>query len=131
VVMERTNALHVALPEPVEVVAIDVGWTLQRHAVPAALRNVRPDGLVLSLLKPQYEAPREMVHRGRVDPAEFDGVLRLVLDALAAQEFHVREVIRLPHHRKSKNPEAFLVIRPGDCGQAPIGPPEARWRTRN
>src|SRR5678809_598758 len=31
VVMERTNAMHVVLPEPVEVVTIDVAWTKQRH----------------------------------------------------------------------------------------------------
>src|SRR4051812_11330036 len=31
VVMERTNAMHVRLPEPVDLVTIDVAWTRQRH----------------------------------------------------------------------------------------------------
>src|SRR5438034_4090953 len=36
VVMERTNAMHVTLPEPVDLVTIDVAWTKQRHILPAA-----------------------------------------------------------------------------------------------
>ena len=41
-VMERTNALH-ADPPPgrVDLVVIDMGWTPQRHCVPAALRWLR------------------------------------------------------------------------------------------
>src|SRR3954453_6397647 len=30
VVMERTNAIHVRLPEPVDLVTIDVAWTKQK-----------------------------------------------------------------------------------------------------
>lgn len=40
VVMERTNALHVAKPQAadVDLVVIDMAWTQQRHALPAAVR---------------------------------------------------------------------------------------------
>jgi 23S rRNA (cytidine1920-2'-O)/16S rRNA (cytidine1409-2'-O)-methyltransferase len=34
VVMERTNAMHVTLPEPVGFVCIDVAWTRQRRILP-------------------------------------------------------------------------------------------------
>src|SRR5437588_11102724 len=36
IVMERTNAMHVVLPEPVALVTIDVAWTRQRNILPAA-----------------------------------------------------------------------------------------------
>src|SRR2546423_14723359 len=36
VVMERTNAIHVKLPEQVQIVTIDVAWTRQRIILPAA-----------------------------------------------------------------------------------------------
>src|SRR5579859_3432282 len=36
VVMERTNAMHVSLPERVGVVTIDVAWTRQRNILPSA-----------------------------------------------------------------------------------------------
>lgn len=64
VVMERTNAMHVALPDPVSVVTIDTGWTRQRHILPAAARLLAPGGKILSLVKPHYEAPREWLRRG-------------------------------------------------------------------
>src|SRR3954470_11288116 len=38
VVMERTNAIHVTLPEKVSLVTIDVAWTKQRIILPAARR---------------------------------------------------------------------------------------------
>ena len=39
VVMERTNALHAAKPQAaIDLIVIDLGWTKQRHAIPAALR---------------------------------------------------------------------------------------------
>src|ERR687893_231057 len=34
VVMERTNAMHASLPEPVSMVSIDVAWTKQQHILP-------------------------------------------------------------------------------------------------
>jgi 23S rRNA (cytidine1920-2'-O)/16S rRNA (cytidine1409-2'-O)-methyltransferase len=44
-VMERTNALHAEPPEGgVDLVVIDLGWTKQALAVPAALRWLKPGG---------------------------------------------------------------------------------------
>src|SRR3954447_21258590 len=34
VVKDRTNALHVHLPEPVSLVSVDVGWTRQEKILP-------------------------------------------------------------------------------------------------
>src|SRR3954471_11748390 len=47
VVMERTNAMHVELPEPVSLVTIDVAWTRQRNILPAAKRLLAPGGMVV------------------------------------------------------------------------------------
>src|SRR3569623_385074 len=44
VVMERTNAMHVTLPEPVALVVIDVAWTRQRHILPAARLLLKDEG---------------------------------------------------------------------------------------
>src|SRR5271170_5067789 len=55
VVMERTNAMHVTLPEQISLVTVDVGWTRQRHILPAARRLVAAKGDVVSLVKPHYE----------------------------------------------------------------------------
>lgn len=69
-VKERTNALHAPPPEGgVDLVAIDLGWTPQRLALPAARRWVRPGGEVVTLVKPHYELLPEEKHlldRGRL-----------------------------------------------------------------
>ncbi len=58
-VMERTNALHCKPPETVDLVTIDVGWTKQRHVIPAALQWLGDvpgsGGLIITLVKPHYE----------------------------------------------------------------------------
>jgi 23S rRNA (cytidine1920-2'-O)/16S rRNA (cytidine1409-2'-O)-methyltransferase len=86
VVMERTNALHAPPPEAVDLVVVDLGWTPQRHAVPAALRWLKPSGRLLSLVKPHYEvtsaAGRERLVRGRLDSAEAGRVLEGVLSSM-------------------------------------------------
>ena len=41
VVLERTNAMHVVLSEPVDLVTIDVGWTPQSKILPAAAGLLR------------------------------------------------------------------------------------------
>jgi len=62
VVMERTNALHVELPEQCDLAVIDAGWTRQSKIIPVALKLLRPAGEIISLIKPHYEvAKTEMV----------------------------------------------------------------------
>ena len=63
VVMERTNALHVEVPvKRVDLVVIDLGWTRQEHAIPAALRW-KPCHIV-TLVKPHYESAPPAGHGG-------------------------------------------------------------------
>src|SRR6478752_1732141 len=50
VVMERTNAMHAQLPEPADLVTIDVAWTKQKHILPAARHMLRDDGICISLI---------------------------------------------------------------------------------
>lgn len=87
VVHERTNALHLDPPEPADLVTIDLGWTRQRHAIPAALKWLAAGGRVVSLIKPHYELSepqkRELLIDGVLAPDRADEVLQSVLDELA------------------------------------------------
>ena len=56
VVMERTNAMHVALPEPASLVVIDAGWTRQARLLPHVRTLLAGGGEVVTLAKPHYEA---------------------------------------------------------------------------
>lgn len=76
VVMERTNVLHLELPEPVGLVTIDVGWTPQRLILPRAFFLVKSSGRIITLIKPHYEARKPYL-----TPAES----RLVAQDLASR----------------------------------------------
>lgn len=84
IVMERTNAMHVTLPEPVSLVTIDVAWTRQKHILPAAARLLSAEGEVVTLIKPHYEADKRLL-RGGVLPEEH---LAKVLEAVRADIAH-------------------------------------------
>ncbi len=76
-VMERTNAMHAQLPQPVDLVTIDVAWTRQKNILPAAARLLHPQGKIISLIKPHYEAPPRLLRKG-VLPLE--SLTRVLLD---------------------------------------------------
>ncbi|MCH2135034.1 MAG: hypothetical protein MK101_00465 [Phycisphaerales bacterium] len=55
-VRERTNALHTEPPDGgVDFVAVDLGWTPQHRAIPAAIQWLAPGADIVTLVKPHYE----------------------------------------------------------------------------
>jgi 23S rRNA (cytidine1920-2'-O)/16S rRNA (cytidine1409-2'-O)-methyltransferase len=67
VVMERTNARYLAsLPEPVEMVVIDVAFISLRLILPAVGRWLAGGADVIALIKPQFEAGPESVGKGGI-----------------------------------------------------------------
>jgi len=64
VTMERTNAMHVSLPEKVQIVTIDVSWTKQKNILPNAARLLDREGQIITLIKPHYEAPKNLLKNG-------------------------------------------------------------------
>lgn len=112
VVMERTNALYVELPEKVDLVTSDVGWTRQEKILPHALTLIKPDGLVVSLLKPQYEADkRDLGKGGRVNDAALPGILARVTAVAQEHGALVHPPALSPFQGgKGKNPEYYFVL---------------------
>ncbi len=67
VVMDRTNARYLeSLPEPVDLVTIDVSFISLLLVLPAAIRILQGEGEIIALIKPQFEAGRTQVGRGGV-----------------------------------------------------------------
>ncbi len=80
VVMERTNIRYVTpeqLGEPLDLSVIDVSFISLKIVLPAIKALLKPDGQVLCLIKPQFEAGREKVGKKGVvrDPATHKEVL--------------------------------------------------------
>ena len=73
VVIERTNVRHMpadALPDPVDLVTIDVSFISLKIVVPAVERFMKPDASILALIKPQFEVGKGQVgQRTSASPA--------------------------------------------------------------
>lgn len=109
--MERTNALHVRLPEPMDLVTIDVAWTRQKHIIPAALRLVRPTGWVVSLVKPHYEADEAILRGGILPPEALLSVLDRVRSDVAAAHGEVVAEMESPIRGSKGNIEHLWLVR--------------------
>lgn len=81
VVMERTNAMQVVLPEKVDLITIDVSWTHLEKILPNALRNLKPDGQIITLVKPHYEAETKYLRKGKL----LDEFIPEILDSVKKQ----------------------------------------------
>src|SRR5688500_17209845 len=107
-VMERTNALYLdprapgTLPDfaGCDLVTIDLAWTRQAHAVPAALRwlgrRAGDQGRIVTLIKPHYEADRGLLKKGVLPDDAADEVLARVLAELPASGVTVLGCIPSP-----------------------------------
>ena len=81
VVMEGTNARYLTaenIPEPADFASIDTSFISLTKILPAVKRLLRPNGKIISLIKPQFEAGKEAVDKGRgviTDPAIHEEVI--------------------------------------------------------
>lgn len=96
VVMERTNAIHVELPEAIDIVTIDVAWTRQRIILPAAARLLCDGGRVISLIKPHYEAERSLLRKGVLPSEHLGAVLESVKQDIHGCGFDIRAMVESP-----------------------------------
>lgn len=112
VVLERTNAMHVKLPEKVDLITIDTAWTKQILTIPNALNNLKKEGSIISLIKPHYEASRECLEKGRLKDEFMDEVLDKTKNDIVAVGGKVVNLIESPIvGEKGKNKEFLALIR--------------------
>jgi 23S rRNA (cytidine1920-2'-O)/16S rRNA (cytidine1409-2'-O)-methyltransferase len=111
VVMERTNAMHVALPEKVDLITIDVAWTRQRNILPVTAKLLRDNGRVITLIKPHYEADKRLLRKGILPPDKLDEVLEQVKQEIAAAGFAIIRTTRSPILGGEGNTEVLAELR--------------------
>lgn len=117
VVMERTNArLLRALPEPVSFVSVDVSFISLRLIVPRIWEwGAGSEVQAVVLVKPQFEAPRELVGKGGIvaDPLVHKKVLTELWDWCLSQELKPQDLTRSPISGSDGNVEFLLKLGRG------------------
>jgi 23S rRNA (cytidine1920-2'-O)/16S rRNA (cytidine1409-2'-O)-methyltransferase len=122
VVMERTNARYLeSLPEPVNLVTIDASFISLTLILPTAKKWLATPGLVVALVKPQFEAGRGQVGKGGVvrDKAVHRQVLENIVNFAAGAGFKLLSLIPSPITGPAGNHE-FLICLGWRVTQAPV-----------
>lgn len=120
VVMERVNARYLtSLPEMVSLLVSDVSFISLRLIYATAVQWLKPGGYVVSLIKPQFEAPRQDVSQGGVvrDPRVHRQVLTSVTAVMAELGLGLTGLMASPLVGPAGNVEFlgwWILNAPGD-----------------
>ncbi|HEY1663203.1 MAG TPA: TlyA family RNA methyltransferase [Verrucomicrobiae bacterium] len=117
VVMEKTNARHLTpahFPALFDLAVIDCSFISLRQILPPAAGLLKPDGKIVALIKPQFEAGKAEADKGRgviSDPAIHERVLRELRDFISAQAgLCWRDVVESPLLGPAGNKEFLTLI---------------------
>jgi 23S rRNA (cytidine1920-2'-O)/16S rRNA (cytidine1409-2'-O)-methyltransferase len=129
VVIERTNARYLtALEEPVDLAVMDASFISIEMLLPAIAGWLVPNGQVVTLVKPQFEAGRDAVGKGGVvrDTSIHREVLKSTVTSAQAHGWTVRGVAVSPIRGPAGNKEFFLWL---SLGNAPVL--DVEWAINN
>lgn len=120
VTMERTNIRYVRpedLGEPLDLSVIDVSFISLKLVLPVIRQLLKPDGQVICLIKPQFEAGKEKVGKKGVvrDPAVHEEVLQSFVRLVDELGFTLRDLTYSPVRGPEGNIEflGHLSMLPG------------------
>lgn len=118
--MEKTNARYLTLEaiggEPVELIAIDVSFISLRLILPPCVGLLAPNGHVIALVKPQFEAGRRQVGSGGIvrDPGVHREVLESFLGYCAESGWAVERLAVSQPLGADGNVEFFVLLSRSD-----------------
>ncbi len=112
---ERTNvrALTSAqVPQLLDFISIDVSFISLTLVLPVAKQFLKPDGSIVALIKPQFEAGRQLVGKNGVvrDPKVHQQVIKKILAFCQEQDFTVSGLSFSPVKGPKGNIEFLLYL---------------------
>src|ERR1700726_4743624 len=116
VVMEKLNARFLSrehIPEFVDLCVIDVSFISLTLILPRAFELITPDGMILALIKPQFELQREDVGRGGIvqDAALHEKAQQKIAKFVEEANCHVVGLVPSTITGTDGNQEFFICIR--------------------
>ncbi len=110
-VMEKVNLRHLeSLPELVDLVTLDLSFISVLKVMEAVVRLLKPQGKLIILIKPQFEAGKHQVGPGGIitDPAIHQQVITEVTTGVEAAGFKFQKIVPSPIRGGDGNQE-FLA----------------------
>lgn len=117
--MERTNVRYLeadSLPEQVDAATIDVAFISLDKILPAVHKILKPEGFVVALVKPQFEAGKENVGKKGVvrEAAVHEQVINNVIDFAKSEGFGIAGLDFSPIKGPEGNIEYLLLLTLGE-----------------
>lgn len=111
-VMEKKNAMHVELPEKMDFISIDTSWTKLEKIIPSALKNLKPSGSIVALVKPHYESKPYMLRKGKLAEEFISEILENVKNKIKELNLEIIGETESPIvGEKAKNKEYLLYLK--------------------
>ena len=118
--MEKTNIRYLdtsLIEEPVDLISIDVSFISVKHMLPVAAAVLADDGMILCLVKPQFEAGKEQVGKGGIvrEPAIHEEVIRNVISYAGDSGLYPAALTYSPIKGTKGNIEYLLLLSRKKC----------------
>lgn len=111
IVKERSNILYsLDIPRDIDIAVVDTSWTKLKLSVPATSRFVKPGGIILALIKPQYEIDKKLLRGGIVPEDELPKILESVKAQMQDLGFLTSEIIDSPITGEAGNKEYWIKL---------------------
>ena len=116
VVIERTNIRYMPplyIPIPVDLVTIDVSFISLKIVVPAVLKFMKANSVILALIKPQFEVGKGKVGKGGVvrESELHDMVINDLTGFFSEINLECKSVIESPIFGAKGNKEFFIYMK--------------------
>ncbi|MFC1894725.1 TlyA family RNA methyltransferase [Candidatus Dependentiae bacterium] len=112
ILMERTNLRHLnSLPDIVDLVTLDLSFISILKVMPAVSKLIKPEGIIITLIKPQFEAERGQVGRGGIikDEKVHEQVIEKIKNGMKEFGFNMVDLTDSPIFGAAGNKE-FLAL---------------------
>ena len=115
-VMEKVNARFLSredIPEVADLCVIDVSFISLTLILPRSFELIAPEGMILALIKPQFELQRKDVGRGGIvrGPALHEKAQQKIVKFVEEANYHVVGLVPSTITGTDGNQEFFICIR--------------------
>jgi 23S rRNA (cytidine1920-2'-O)/16S rRNA (cytidine1409-2'-O)-methyltransferase len=116
VVREKLNARYLTradIPDPIDLCVIDVSFISLTLILPAAFELLTPEGVIIALIKPQFELDKDDVGKGGIvrEPALHERAVRKIEDFTASLSKKWCGLIESPITGMEGNKEFLACLR--------------------
>ncbi len=111
--LEKTNLrLLEKLPEPIDLATLDLSFISLLKVIERVDSFIKPNGMIIALIKPQFEANRQDIGRGGLvsDPAVHEAVIAKIKEGFEAFGFQLEGVIESPILGAASGNKEFLAL---------------------